>query len=125
MLEAIATARAIVIGPSNPIISIGPILALPGLTEALTASPAAVVAVSPLVKGRVLKGPTEAFLRWARRAVSSAGIAETYDGIIDGLVADERTRALPILETSVLMDDAAARRRVAEQTLQFALGLRK
>ncbi len=89
------------------------------------ASPAAVVAVSPLVNGQVLKGPTEACLRWARRSVSSAGIAETYDGIIDGLVADERTRALPVLETSVLMDDGAARRRVAEQALQFALGLRK
>jgi len=56
---------------------------------------------------------------------SSAGIAETYAGLLDGLVADERTRALPVLETSVLMDDDAARRGVAEQTLQFALGLRK
>jgi LPPG:FO 2-phospho-L-lactate transferase len=125
VLDAVAAAAAIVIGPSNPIISIGPILALPGLADALTASPAAVVAVSPLVKGRVLKGPTEAFLRWARRSVSSAGIAETYSAVIDGLVADERTRALPVLETSVLMDDDAARRRVAQQTLQFALGLRK
>ncbi|MFZ1994747.1 MAG: 2-phospho-L-lactate transferase [Solirubrobacteraceae bacterium] len=125
VLEAIATARAIVIGPSNPVISIGPILAVPGVTEALAASPGAVVAVSPLVNGRVLKGPTEACLRWARRTVSSAGIAETYHGIIDGLVADQRTRALPVLETSVLMDDGPARRRVAEQALQFALGLRK
>ena len=125
VLEAIAGARAIVIGPSNPIISIGPILALPGLTDALTASPAAVVAVSPLVDGRVLKGPTEAFLRWARRSVSSGGIAEIYAGIVDGLVADERTRALPVLETSVLMDDADARKRLGHQTLQFALGLRK
>jgi LPPG:FO 2-phospho-L-lactate transferase len=125
VLKAIATARAIVIGPSNPIISIGPILALPGLTDALKASPAAIVAVSPLVRGQVLKGPTEAFMRWAGRSVSSAGIAELYGGIIDGLVADERTRVLPVLETSVLMDDGAARRRVAEQTLQFALGLRK
>ena len=125
VLESVATARAIVIGPSNPIISIGPILALPGLTDALTDSPAAVVAVSPLVNGRVLKGPTEAFMRWARRNTSSAGIAETYAGLLDGLVADERTRALPVLETSVLMDDDAARRGLAEQTLQFALGLRK
>jgi LPPG:FO 2-phospho-L-lactate transferase len=125
VLEAIAAARAIVIGPSNPVISIGPILALPGLADALTASAAAVVAVSPLVGGRVLKGPTEACLRWARHSVSSAGIAETYAGVVDGLVADERTRSLPVLETSVLMDDGAARRRVAEQALQFAQGLRK
>jgi LPPG:FO 2-phospho-L-lactate transferase len=125
VLDAIHSARAIVLGPSNPVISIGPILALPGLTGALAAGPAPVVAVSPLVKGAVLKGPTESFLRWAGHAVSSAGIAETYHGLIDGLVADERTRALTVLETSVLMDDAAARRQVAEHTLQFALGLRK
>jgi LPPG:FO 2-phospho-L-lactate transferase len=125
VLDAVATARAIVIGPSNPVISIGPILAVPGLVQALADSPAAVVAVSPLVEGQVLKGPTEAFLRWARRSVSSTGIAEIYDGVIDGLVADQRTRGVPVLETSVLMDDGPARRRVAEQTLQFALGLRR
>ena len=68
VLEAIATARAIVIGPSNPVISIGPILALPGLAEAIGASAAPVVAVSPLVAGRVIKGPTAAFLRWAGHA---------------------------------------------------------
>jgi len=125
VLKAIANARAIVIGPSNPIISIGPILAVPGLTDALTASAAAVVAVSPLVGGQVLKGPTEAFLRWAGQPASSAGIAATYGGVIDGLVADERTGALPVLEAAVLMDDGDARQRVAQQTLQFALGLRK
>jgi LPPG:FO 2-phospho-L-lactate transferase len=125
VLAAIRDARAIVIGPSNPVISIGPILALPGLGEAITASGAPVVAVSPLVKGRVLKGPTEAFMRWARHTVSSSGIAAAYDGLIDGLVADERTRALPVLETDVLLADAEGRRRVAEHTLQFALGLRK
>jgi LPPG:FO 2-phospho-L-lactate transferase len=125
VLEAIATARAIIIGPSNPVISIGPILALPGMADALAASSAAVVAVSPLVDGRVLKGPTEACLRWAGRSVSSAGIAETYAGILDGLVADQRTRAVTVLETSVLMNDPGARRRLAQQTLQFAQGLRK
>jgi LPPG:FO 2-phospho-L-lactate transferase len=125
VLDAVATARAIVIGPSNPVISIGPILAVRGMVDALNESPAAVVAVSPLVDGRVLKGPTEACLRWAGHGVSSAGIAETYAGVIDGLVADERTRAVTVLETSVLMDDTAARRRLATETLQFAQGLRK
>jgi LPPG:FO 2-phospho-L-lactate transferase len=125
VLEAIATARAIVIGPSNPIISIGPILALPGLTDALGAATAAVVAVSPLVGGAVLKGPTEACLRWAEQPVCSAGIAAIYSGIADGLVADEHTSALPVLETSVLLDDAAARAGVAQQTLEFALELRR
>jgi LPPG:FO 2-phospho-L-lactate transferase len=123
VLHALATARAIVIGPSNPVISIGPILALPGMAAAIRDSPAPVVAVSPLVNGQVLKGPTEAFMRWAGHAVSSAGIAEAYAGVIDGLVADERTSAVPMLETAVLLKDPDARREVAEQTLRFALAL--
>ena len=65
VLDALASARAIVIGPSNPVISIGPMLAVPGLREAVVASPAPVVAVSPLVGGEVLKGPTEAFMAYA------------------------------------------------------------
>src|SRR5205085_1750767 len=64
-LEAIAAARAVVVGPSNPVISIGPILAVPAVRAALAATAAPVVAVSPLVGGRVLKGPTDAFLAWA------------------------------------------------------------
>ncbi len=123
VMEALRNARAIVIGPSNPIISIGPILALEGVAQAIKDSPAPVVAVSPLVRGRVLKGPTEAFMRWARRTVSSGGIAEAYGGLIDGLVADERTRALPVLETDVMMGNADTRRRLADQTLRFALAL--
>jgi LPPG:FO 2-phospho-L-lactate transferase len=124
VLEAIATARAIVIGPSNPIISIGPILAVPRVAEALRASSAPVVAVSPLVKGSVMKGPTETFMRWAHRTLSSSGIATIYEGLIAGLVADERARAIPVLQTDVLMSDAQERRRVAQQTLEFALALR-
>jgi LPPG:FO 2-phospho-L-lactate transferase len=123
VLDAVRGAQAIVIGPSNPIISIGPILAVPGLADALKASPAPVVAVSPLVGGRVLKGPTEAFMRWAGRTLSSSGIATLYEGLIEGLVADERPRAIPVLQTEVLLGDAPARRRVAEQTLEFARAL--
>ena len=120
-LEAVASARAIVIGPSNPVISIGPILAV--LREALLEARAPVVAVSPLVGGRVLKGPTGAFLAHAGRLLSSDGIAAHYDGLLDGLVADERTDALPTLETDVEMGGAAGRRRVAEETLAFAAAL--
>jgi LPPG:FO 2-phospho-L-lactate transferase len=123
-LEAIATAQAIVIGPSNPVISIGPILAVPGIRPALDDSPAAVVAVSPLVAGAVVKGPTAAFMAWAGRPLSSDGIAAHYEGVIDGLVADARAQDVPMLETDVLMDSPAARRRVAEETLRFALALR-
>jgi LPPG:FO 2-phospho-L-lactate transferase len=122
-LAAIAGARAVIVGPSNPVISIGPILALQGMREALRSCPGPVVAVSPLVGGRSVKGPTEAFLAWAGRACSSDGIAACYDGLLDGLVADERTDALPTLETDVAMPDAESRRRVAAETLDFALAL--
>jgi len=122
-LEAIAAARAIVIGPSNPVISIGPILAIPEMREALAQTRAPVVAVSPLVGGSVLKGPTEPFMRWAGHSLDADGIAACYAGLLDGLVADEPATALPMLRTDTLMSDAAARRRVAEQTLRFAEGL--
>ena len=124
VLEAIATARAIVIGPSNPLVSIAPILAVPGISGALRDAPAPVVAVSPLVRGRVLKGPTATFMRWAGLSLTSAGIAAAYAGVIDALVADEQTDAIPMLETDVLMDTAGARRHLAEETLRFAAALR-
>ena len=122
--NAIATAEAIVIGPSNPVISIGPILAVPGIREALGDSPAPVVAVSPLVGGAVVKGPTKQFMAWAGRPLTSDGIAGHYEGLLDGLVADTRAELVPVLETEVLMDTPAARRRVAEETLGFAHALR-
>ena len=123
-LEAIAAARAIVVGPSNPVLSIGPILEIAAVREAVAATRAPVVAVSPLVHGEVVKGPTAACLAWAGHAADSDGIAAAYDGLLDGLVADERASALPTLETDVAMGDAGARRRVAEETLGFAGTLR-
>ena len=123
-LAAIASARAIVIGPSNPVISIGPILSVPMMRQALLASPAPIVAVSPIVGGAVLKGPTAAFLRWAgHETVDGAAIAACYDGLIDGLVADEAVSGLPVLQTDTLMNDADSRRRLAAETLRFAEGL--
>ena len=124
VLAAIAAARAIVIGPSNPVISIGPILTVPEMRQALLDSPAPIVAVSPIVGGDVLKGPTAAFMRWAGHDASTEAIAASYAGLIDGLVADEPVDGLPVLQTDILMSDAARRRRVAEQTLAFAEGLR-
>jgi LPPG:FO 2-phospho-L-lactate transferase len=115
---ALAEARAVIVGPSNPVISIGPILAV--LRGALRAP---VVAVSPLVRGAVLKGPTDAFLAWAGHPLTSEGIAAHYEGLIHGLVADERAASIPTLMTDVEMADAAARRRVAEETLAFAAAL--
>jgi LPPG:FO 2-phospho-L-lactate transferase len=124
VLGAIAEARAIVIGPSNPIISIGPMLALSGMRAALRAARAPVVAVSPLVEGKVLKGPTAPFMEWAGLSVDAAGIADVYAWVIDGLVTDERTDRVPVLETSVLLATAQQRRAVARETLRFAAALR-
>ena len=77
-------ADAIVIGPSNPVASIGPILALPGMREALARGRGAVVAVSPFVGGQVLKGPTLAFCQHAGIEPTAAGIADAYAGLLDG-----------------------------------------
>jgi len=122
-VAAIGAARAIVIGPSNPIISIGPILAVPGMRDALAGSSAPVVAVSPIVDGASVKGPTEPFMSWAGLSLDATGIAACYDGLLDGLVADEPCDALPVLRTDTLMRDARARERVAAETLRFAEGL--
>ena len=124
-LEVLAGARAIVIGPSNPIVSIGPILAVPGLADALRTAPAPVVAVSPVVGGAVVKGPTGAFMAWAGRTLDADGIAGHYAGMLDGLVADQEAPAagVPVLVTDTRMDDGPARERVARKTLAFATGL--
>lgn len=123
ILAAIASASAIVIGPSNPVISIGPILSVPMMRQALLDSPAPIVAVSPIVGGAVLKGPTEPFLRWAGHDADHAGIVACYDGLLDGLVADGPVDGLPVLRTDTLMSDAESRRRLAAETLRFAEGL--
>ncbi len=120
VLAAIAAAGAVVVGPSNPIASIGPILALPGLREALASADAPVVAVSPVVAGRILKGPTEAFMAHAGLPCTGAGVAAFYGELLDGVVADEPLTDLPALRTATRMDDPASRRRLAEQTLAFA-----
>ncbi|NLT05449.1 MAG: 2-phospho-L-lactate transferase [Solirubrobacterales bacterium] len=120
VLEAIAAAEAIVIGPSNPIASIGPILALPGLCDALSAAAAPVVAVSPFVGGRVLKGPTELFCRFAGIAPDSAGVAGFYGDLVDGIVADEEVPGTACRVVPTLMDTPAARAAVAEAVVGFA-----
>src|SRR6185312_9478080 len=126
VLDALARARAIVIGPSNPIVSIGPILAMAGMREALRAARAPVVAVSPIVGGEVLKGPTAACLAWSGQPASATGVAAIYGDLLDGIVADERlptALGLPLLETDLLMADGAGRQRLARETLAFATAL--
>jgi len=123
-LAAIAGARAIVIGPSNPLASIAPILAVPGIREALLAAPAPVLAVSPIVGGKVLKGPTAAFMAFAALECNADGVADFYGELLDGIVADEPVGRLPTLQADTRMDDGDTRARVAQQVLGFAEALR-
>jgi LPPG:FO 2-phospho-L-lactate transferase len=118
--DAIASAEAIVIGPSNPVISIGPILSVPGMREALATAPAPVVAVSPFVRGEVVKGPTEAFCRMAGLPLGIGAIEQAYEGLIDGVVADEASHSMQSLRIDVLMDTPQARSAVASASLDFA-----
>ncbi len=123
VLGAIARARAIVIGPSNPLASIGPILAVPGIREALSASSAPVVAVSPIVDGEVLKGPTASFMAFAALQLSATGVADFYGELLDGIVGDEPVGGVASLQADTRMDGPDGRARVAAATLEFALGL--
>ncbi len=122
-LAAVAQARTIIIGPSNPVISIGPILAVDDLHRAIDEAAAPVVAVSPIVDGEVVKGPTAAFMQWAGHDLDGAGVAAMYAGLIDGLVADGAVQDVALLQTDTLMNTTRDRARVAEKTLNFALTL--
>jgi LPPG:FO 2-phospho-L-lactate transferase len=120
-VQALREATTIIIGPSNPVLSIDPILSV--LQQELHAADAPVVAVSPLVHGAVLKGPTADCLTWAGRTLDSDGIVDHYEGLIDALVADQRAEHVPTLETDVALNDPEARRRVAREVLEFAAAL--
>jgi len=132
VLEALAAAEAIVFCPSNPVVSVGPILALPGMREALAASSAPKVAVSPIVGGRALKGPADRMLASLGHEVSAAGVAAMYVGLVDGMVvdrADEGERAgiealgMKFLATDSVMRDAGDRARLAREVAEFGAGL--
>jgi LPPG:FO 2-phospho-L-lactate transferase len=125
VLSAIGEAKLIVVGPSNPVISIGPILSLRGVREAITASPAPVIAVSPFVAGRAIKGPTEAFMAAVGRPVSAAGVASLYAGLLDAIVVDSGDPDPPpegvrALVCPTLMDGEAGRRALAERVIGLA-----
>jgi LPPG:FO 2-phospho-L-lactate transferase len=124
VLGALQSAEVIVVGPSNPVISIGPILSVPGMREAIASSPAPVVAVSPFVGGHSVKGPTEAFMEAVGRPRTAAGVASLYEGLLDGIVHDpeepEPPPAVPALACPTLMQGAEGRRALAERTLKFA-----
>jgi LPPG:FO 2-phospho-L-lactate transferase len=128
VLKAIGGADAIVVGPSNPVISIGPILAVPGIREAIAASPAPVLAVSPYVAGAVVKGPTDRFMEGLDRPTTAAGVASLYAGLIDAMIVDEGDpdpppAEVPTLLAATLMDGAAGRARLARTVLDYGATL--
>lgn len=132
VLDAVARARAIVICPSNPIVSIGPILDVPGVRDALHASAAPKVAVSPIVGGRALKGPADRMLAGLGKEVSAYGVAAHYAGLLSGIVIDaiDATHApriealgLRVLVTETIMRDTRDRARLARDVVRFAESL--
>ncbi len=132
VLAALAAADVVVIAPSNPIVSVGPILALPGLAEALHAARgrgARIVAVSGIVGGKALKGPADRMLASLGREPTAVGVARGYAGLIDTFVLDAVDAALaPAVEalgmraivTDTIMTDDASRARLAVAVLGLA-----
>jgi LPPG:FO 2-phospho-L-lactate transferase len=132
VLAALNGADAIVLCPSNPVVSVGPILDLPGMTDALTSSSVPKVAVSPIIGGQALKGPADKMLASLGHEVSATGVARMYAGLVDGMVVDltdENERAgiealgMRVLVTQSVMRNAEDRARLASETLEFSAGL--
>ncbi|MBW1843274.1 MAG: 2-phospho-L-lactate transferase [Deltaproteobacteria bacterium] len=133
VLDALRDARTILICPSNPIVSIGPILAMPDVRDALERSRAPIVAISPIVGGAPVKGPADRLMRGVGVEVSARGVAEIYRGLIDALILDERDADLAAdieamgIRTRVLdtiMGDVATAQQLAEAALSLAVSLR-
>lgn len=120
---------AIVICPSNPYVSIGPILELPGVRAQLQARPAPAVAVSPIVGGQALKGPAAKMMTELGHVPSAAAVAQFYFGLLDGFVIDRtdaqqadliRATGIAVLVADTIMLTDADRARLARETLEFA-----
>lgn len=129
LLDLIATAETILIAPSNPVVSVGPILAIPGVREAIVASPAPVVTVSPIVGGAPIKGPAAPLMRAVGLEVSAVGAAQAYAGLLDGIVIDQvdaglagRIEALGVrvAVTDTIMRGPAEKANLARVALELA-----
>ncbi len=133
VLDALRDAQTILFCPSNPIVSIGPILAMPDVRETVRRSRAPVVAISPIVGGAPVKGPADRLMRGVGVEVSARGVAELYRGLIDAFVIDERDADLAAdieamgIRTRVLdtiMGDVGVAQHLAEAALSLAASLR-
>jgi LPPG:FO 2-phospho-L-lactate transferase len=122
--------EAVVICPSNPFISIDPILAVPGMRAAIAACPAPVIAVSPIIGGQALKGPTAKMMAELGMPTTARAVAEHYGGLIDGFVLDRADAdqapdiAVPCLATRTLMETENDKRTLAAEVLAFVGELR-
>jgi LPPG:FO 2-phospho-L-lactate transferase len=129
VLEAIAHAEVVLVAPSNPIVSVGPILALPGVREALRATIAPVIAISPIVGGAAIKGPAAPLMRATGHEVSALGVARAYADFVDGMVIDLADAALAaavaglgleVAVTDTIMRGPAEKAHLAATTLDLA-----
>jgi LPPG:FO 2-phospho-L-lactate transferase len=132
VLEAIRDAEAVLIAPSNPIVSVGTILAVPGVRDALRETRAPVAAVSPIVGGAAIKGPAAPLLRSQGYEVSARGVAECYRGLADALVIDNvdaaladdiRALGMEVVVTDTIMRGPAEKRALAQAALDAALNV--
>lgn len=124
VVAAIESADAILIAPSNPLLSIDPILAVAPIRAALVAARAPRIAVSPIIGGKAVKGPTAKLLAELGRRIDNATIAAHYTGMIDGLLIDSADAAeavgLPTASTATLMSSDEDKTRVARAAIAFA-----
>lgn len=129
VLDAIREAEAILLAPSNPIVSIGSILAVPGIHDALHEASGAVVAVSPIVSGAPIKGPADKLMQGLGMEVSAVGVARCYRDFLDVMVIDEQDARLliaieelgiPAVATNTIMRDIAAKAALARIMLDAA-----
>ncbi len=129
VLEAIKDAEAILLAPSNPIVSIGSILAVPGVHDMLHEASGMVVAVSPIVGGAPIKGPADKLMSGLGMEVSAVGVARCYRDFLDVMVIDERDAHLlerveelgiPAVATNTIMRDATSKAALACKVLDAA-----
>lgn len=132
VLQALGRARAVVFCPSNPLVSLGPILALPSVAGALRASPGPKAAVSPIVGGKALKGPAAKMMRELGERPSAASVARRYVDLLDAFVLDEVDReeagtiekmGLRVLVTNTVMNTLEDKTRLAREVLDFLAAL--
>jgi len=126
---AIEKADLIVLCPSNPILSIGPILAIPGIRDSISKTRANIVGISPIVGGKAIKGPLDRMMESLGLEVSPFGVAQLYRGLMKGYVIDQLDKSaaskitgigMRVLVTNTLMDSMEAKTQLARNTINFA-----